>query len=64
MNKWDMVRLGDYIEQIRGVSYKPEKEDWLRYGKGTLFAEKKANEKSIRILSLFNDLPPHLRVLR
>ena len=24
MNKWPMVRLGDYIEQIRGVSYKPE----------------------------------------
>lgn len=37
------------------------KEDWLRYGKGTMFAQKKANEKSIRILSLFNDLPPHLQ---
>lgn len=24
MGKWEMVRLGDYIEQIRGVSYKPE----------------------------------------
>jgi len=24
MSKWEMVRLGDYIEQIRGVSYKPE----------------------------------------
>jgi transcriptional regulator with XRE-family HTH domain len=37
------------------------KEDWLRYGKGTMFAEKRANEKSIRILALFNDLPPHLQ---
>jgi transcriptional regulator with XRE-family HTH domain len=37
------------------------KEDWLRYGKGTMFAEKRANEKSIRILSLFNDLPPHFQ---
>lgn len=24
MGKWEMVRLGDYVEQIRGVSYKPE----------------------------------------
>ena len=24
MSKWPIVRLGDYIEQIRGVSYKPE----------------------------------------
>lgn len=24
MGKWKTVRLGDYIEQIRGVSYKPE----------------------------------------
>ena len=24
MGKWKMVRLGDYIKQIRGVSYKPE----------------------------------------
>lgn len=24
MGKWEMVRLGDYIKQVRGVSYKPE----------------------------------------
>lgn len=24
MAKWEMVRLGDYIQQLRGVSYKPE----------------------------------------
>ncbi len=24
MSKWEMVRLGDYIEQIRGISYKPK----------------------------------------
>lgn len=24
MGKWEMARLGDYIKQIRGVSYKPE----------------------------------------
>ena len=24
MSKWEMVRLGDYVEQIRGVSYKPK----------------------------------------
>ena len=36
-------------------------EDWIRYGKGTMFTEKRANEKSVRILSLFNDLPPHFQ---
>jgi transcriptional regulator with XRE-family HTH domain len=34
-------------------------EEWLRSGKGAMFAEKKTNEKAVRILSLFNDLPPH-----
>jgi transcriptional regulator with XRE-family HTH domain len=34
-------------------------EDWLRLGKGEMFAEKRGNEKAARILSLFNDLPPH-----
>ena len=36
-------------------------EDWLRYGKGTMFAEKRTNEKAVRVVSLFNDLPPHLQ---
>jgi len=34
-------------------------EDWLRFGKGDVFLESKANEKAVRITSLFNDLPPH-----
>jgi len=36
-------------------------EDWLRHGNGEMFIKKKANEKSIRILSLYNDLPPHFQ---
>jgi len=34
-------------------------EDWLRLGNGDIFTEKKANGKSTRMLSLFNDLPLH-----
>jgi len=34
-------------------------EEWLRYGKGEIFIEKEADEKTARILSLYNDLPPH-----
>jgi len=34
-------------------------EDWLRFGKGDIFTERKINEKAARITSLFNDLPPH-----
>ena len=36
-------------------------EDWLRFGKKPMFTESKNNEKSARIVSLFNDLPPHLQ---
>jgi transcriptional regulator with XRE-family HTH domain len=36
-------------------------EDWLRFGKGEMFTEKKTDEKTIRILSLLNDLPPHFQ---
>jgi len=34
-------------------------EEWLRFGTGEMFIRKKTDEKSVRILSLFNDLPPH-----
>ena len=34
-------------------------EDWLRFGKGEMFTTKQGDEKAVRILSLFNDLPPH-----
>ena len=34
-------------------------EEWLRHGKDPMFLERKTNEKAVRILSLFNDLPPH-----
>jgi len=34
-------------------------EDWLRFGNGDIFTEKKANGKSARMISLFNDLPLH-----
>jgi len=36
-------------------------EDWLRFGNGQMFIQKKANEKAIRILSLYNNLPPHFQ---
>jgi transcriptional regulator with XRE-family HTH domain len=36
-------------------------EDWLRLGKGEIFTKKNTNEKTVRILSLFNDLPPHFQ---
>ena len=36
-------------------------EEWLRYGKNPMFIKNKTDEKSVRILSLFNDLPPHLQ---
>jgi transcriptional regulator with XRE-family HTH domain len=36
-------------------------EDWLRLGKGEMFTKKKTDEKAVRILSLFNDLPPHFQ---
>jgi len=34
-------------------------EEWLRSGNGEIFIKKKTDEKAVRILSLFNDLPPH-----
>jgi transcriptional regulator with XRE-family HTH domain len=34
-------------------------EDWLRFGDGDIFAEKKNDGKAARIISLFNDLPLH-----
>jgi transcriptional regulator with XRE-family HTH domain len=36
-------------------------EDWLRLGNGEMFSKKKTNEKTVRILSLYNDLPPHFQ---
>jgi transcriptional regulator with XRE-family HTH domain len=33
-------------------------EDWLKNGKGQMFSSKKSNEKTMRMVSLFNDLPP------
>lgn len=33
-------------------------EEWLRFGKKEMFIKKKTNEKAVRVLSLFNDLPP------
>jgi len=36
-------------------------ENWLRIGKGEMFSKKTTDEKSIRILSLYNDLPPHFQ---
>ena len=33
--------------------------DWLRSGNGEMFKKTKADAKAVRILSLFNDLPPH-----
>ena len=36
-------------------------EEWLRLGKGDMFLKKKTDEKAVRILSLFNDLPPHFQ---
>jgi hypothetical protein len=34
---------------------------WLRHGNGEMFAEKRTDEKAVRIVSLFNDLPPHFQ---
>jgi transcriptional regulator with XRE-family HTH domain len=34
-------------------------EDWLRFGNGEMFTKNKRNAKAVRILSLWNDLPPH-----
>jgi len=34
-------------------------EDWLRFGNGDIFTEKKTDGKAVRITSLFNDLPLH-----
>ena len=36
-------------------------EEWLRFGKNEMFTKKKTDEKAVRILSLFNDLPPHFQ---
>jgi transcriptional regulator with XRE-family HTH domain len=34
-------------------------EEWLRSGNSEMFSKKRTDEKAVRILSLFNDLPPH-----
>ena len=34
-------------------------EEWLRFGNGEMFMKKKTDEKAVRIISLFNDLPLH-----
>jgi transcriptional regulator with XRE-family HTH domain len=34
-------------------------EDWLRFGDGDIFTERKTDGKTARITSLFNDLPLH-----
>jgi len=36
-------------------------ENWLRLGNGEMFTKKKTNEKTVKILSLYNDLPPHFQ---
>ena len=36
-------------------------EEWLRFGNGEMLIQKEINEKTARILSLFNDLPPHFQ---
>jgi hypothetical protein len=36
-------------------------EEWLRFGNSGMFTSKKVNEKAIRIISLFNDLPSHFQ---
>ncbi|MCL2791526.1 MAG: helix-turn-helix domain-containing protein [Spirochaetaceae bacterium] len=36
-------------------------EEWLRHGNGEMFIKKKIDEKAVRIVSLFNDLPPHFQ---
>ena len=36
-------------------------EEWLRLGNGEMFRKKKTDEKTVRILSLFNDLSPHFQ---
>ena len=36
-------------------------EDWLRFGTGNMFRKKGADAKAVRIVSLFNDLPPHFQ---
>lgn len=36
-------------------------EEWLRLGNGDMFKKKKTDEKEVRIVSLFNDLPPHFQ---
>jgi transcriptional regulator with XRE-family HTH domain len=33
--------------------------EWLRNGTGQMFLKQKDNEKTTRLVSLFNDLPPH-----
>ena len=36
-------------------------DEWLRLGNGDMFIKKKTDQKAVRILSLFNDLPPHFQ---
>ena len=36
-------------------------EEWLRFGKNEMFTKKRTDEKAVRILLLFNDLPPHFQ---
>jgi transcriptional regulator with XRE-family HTH domain len=36
-------------------------EEWLRLGNNSMFTKKKTDEKAVRIMSLFNDLPPHFQ---
>ena len=36
-------------------------EEWLRFGNSEMFKKRKTDEKAVRILSLFNDLPPHFQ---
>ena len=49
-------RLVKLIVSQFGVS-----EEWLRMGNGEMFIKKKTDEKAVRIVSLFNDLPPHFQ---
>ena len=53
-------RVNDRIIKLMVNEFKVN-EDWLRNGNGDMFMKKKTNEKAVRIVSLFNDLPPHLQ---
>jgi transcriptional regulator with XRE-family HTH domain len=36
-------------------------EEWLKTGQGEMFASPQVDEKSAKLVSLFNDFPPHYK---